>query len=287
MYPCVLRHIRLAPSGFKDEFSHTYLYIGVPIGLRACYSPLISVDSPPESRAWYNKAFFSIRPQDNLFRGGAALSLAQKLEEFLLTEGENPNEWGYCYFLTLPSANGQSFNPLSFYYLYTPEKKLGAMIIQLDTSYVTRRLWFARNCREEGSKSGPFTFRCKFEKDLQISPFMPVSGANYVIDSSDPLASPNNHANLLINLRNGNESFMLGRVTTISEPLVVEEASFGSRLLFLAKWWYIPTGGFIAFRILREAARIYLKQPKENLNIQTRTEQSTTSIARYASKSEM
>ena len=85
MYPCVLRHIRLA-GGFKDDFAHTYLYIGVPLGLRTCYPPLLSVDSPPESRPWYNKAFFSIRPQDQFLRGGAGLSLVQKLHEFLLLE---------------------------------------------------------------------------------------------------------------------------------------------------------------------------------------------------------
>lgn len=85
MYPCVLRHIRLA-GGFKDDFAHTYLYIGVPLGLRECYSPLLSVDSPPDSRPWYNKAFFSIRPEDQFLRGGASLSLSQKLKEFLLLD---------------------------------------------------------------------------------------------------------------------------------------------------------------------------------------------------------
>lgn len=85
MYPCVLRHIRLA-GGFKDDFAHSYLYIGVPLGLRECYSPLLSVDSPPDSRPWYNKAFFSIRPEDQFLRGGASLSISQKLKEFLLLD---------------------------------------------------------------------------------------------------------------------------------------------------------------------------------------------------------
>lgn len=160
------------------------------------------------------------------------------------------------------------------------------MIVQLDTSYVTRRLWFARNCREPGTNKGPFTFRCKFEKDLQISPFTPVAGASYVIDSSDPLANPEGGANLLINLKKGDTSIMLGRVTTTSKPLDIASASYASRLLFLAKWWYIPTGGFVAFRILKEAARIYLTQPTENLDIQTRTEQIKTSIAKHSRISE-
>lgn len=85
LYPCVLRHIRLS-GGFKDDFAHTYLYIGVPLGIRECYPPLLSVDSPPESRPWYRKAFFSMRPQDQFLRGGAGLSITQKLHEFLILE---------------------------------------------------------------------------------------------------------------------------------------------------------------------------------------------------------
>lgn len=75
MFPCILRHIRR--KAFKDDFQHKYLYIGVPVGLHADYAPLISVDYP----SW--RSAFSIRPQDQLIRGGIHLTLAQKLREFL------------------------------------------------------------------------------------------------------------------------------------------------------------------------------------------------------------
>lgn len=160
------------------------------------------------------------------------------------------------------------------------------MIIQLDTSYITRRLWFARNIRESGASNGPYTFRCTFDKDLQVSPFTPVSGVNYIIDSSDPLSRPDRHVFLSVNMRKGNAPIMVARVASTAEPLEVASASFVSRLLFLAKWWYIPTRSCVRFRILSKALKIYLKQPREALQIQTRREQIKTSIAQPARISE-
>lgn len=86
MFPCDLRHLRR--SGFKDDYHHSYLYAGYPVGLSASYGPLITVEPPvrpgyllPLKRAW-----FSIRPEDHGFNGGANRSMTQKLEEFLLSE---------------------------------------------------------------------------------------------------------------------------------------------------------------------------------------------------------
>jgi hypothetical protein len=86
MFPCDLRHLRR--SGFKDKYHHSYLYVGYPVGLRACYSPLITVEPPfrPGFLLPIKKAWFSIRPEDHAFNGGANLSMTQKLGEFLLSE---------------------------------------------------------------------------------------------------------------------------------------------------------------------------------------------------------
>lgn len=86
LFPCDLRHLRR--SGFKDNYHHSYLYAGYPVGLRACYSPLITVEPPFRSGFLLpiKKAWFSIRPEDHAFNGDANLSMTQKLEEFLLSE---------------------------------------------------------------------------------------------------------------------------------------------------------------------------------------------------------
>lgn len=86
MFPCDLRHLRR--SGFKDDYHHSYLYAGYPVGLSASYSPLITVE--PQTRAGsmlpIKRAWFSIRPEDHAFNGGANWTMTQKLEEFLLSE---------------------------------------------------------------------------------------------------------------------------------------------------------------------------------------------------------
>lgn len=93
MFPCDLRHLRR--SGFKDNYHHSYLYVGYPVGLRACYSPLITVEPPfrPGFLLPIKKAWFSIRPEDHAFNGGANLSMTEKLEEFLLSEVRLWRKW--------------------------------------------------------------------------------------------------------------------------------------------------------------------------------------------------
>ena len=86
MFPCDLRHLR--QSGFRNKFHHSYLYVGYPVGLSACYSPLISVEPQIRPASWLpiNKAWFSVRPEHHGFNGGADRSMTQKLEEFLSTK---------------------------------------------------------------------------------------------------------------------------------------------------------------------------------------------------------
>lgn len=86
LFPCDLRHKRIGP--FQDAFRHGYLYCGIPVGLHACYSPILCVDQPTDTtRKWpFRKAWFNMRAEDHAIRGGAHLTMAQKLREFLLSE---------------------------------------------------------------------------------------------------------------------------------------------------------------------------------------------------------
>ncbi|KAJ6118896.1 hypothetical protein N7471_013516 [Penicillium samsonianum] len=285
MFPCDLRHLRR--SGFKDNYHHSYLYVGYPVGLRACYSPLITVEPPyrPGFLLPIKKAWFSIRPEDHAFNGGANLSMTQKLEEFLLSEGEDPAEWPYAYLLTPPSVTWQLNNPLSFWYLYNTRRELTAMIVQLQTSYGERRLWLTRNCRMEAPRNGPYCFKGKFDKDLQVSPFTPIA-ASYVIDSSDPCAAPLDKLKIMVTLKKGRETVVNAVVNSTCPPLDAVSASLGSSLLFLVKWWWVPMCSVVVFRILFKAAKIYLTHNEKELNIQTRAEPTTNAIAKSARLSE-
>lgn len=86
LFPCDLRHLRR--SSFKDDYHHSYLYVGTPVGSNSVYSPLVNVEPQryPRSFLPMRKAWFSVRPEDHGFNGGKNLSMNQKLKEFLLSE---------------------------------------------------------------------------------------------------------------------------------------------------------------------------------------------------------
>ncbi|KAJ6127768.1 hypothetical protein N7471_008985 [Penicillium samsonianum] len=285
LFPCDLRHLRR--SGFKDDYHHSYLYVGYPVGLRASYSPLVTVEPPfrPRSLLPVKTAWFGIRPEDHAFNGDVNLSMTQKLEEFLLSEGEDPTEWPYAYILAPRSVTWQLNNPLSFWYLYNNRKELTAMIVQLQTSYGERRLWLTRNCRAGVPGNGPYFFQGKFDKDLQVSPFTPIT-ASYIIDSSDPCAALLEKFKLMVTLKRGRETVINAVVNSTGPPLDAATASLGSSLLFLAKWWWVPMCSVVVFRILFKAAKIYLTHNEREPNIQTRAEPITTAIAKSARLSE-
>jgi hypothetical protein len=85
LFPCNLRHRRITP--FKDSFRHSYLYVGMPVGLHATYSPIISVDQPQGSRSkWpFREEWFNLKAEDHAIRGGAHMTMSQKMTEYLLS----------------------------------------------------------------------------------------------------------------------------------------------------------------------------------------------------------
>ena len=289
MFPCTLRHIRR--KAFKDDFQHKYLYIGVPIGLHADYAPLISIDSP----SWCS--VFSIRPQDQLIRGGIHLTLSQKLKEYIveqvkmksiltthgltLTQGEDPAQWSYAYFLTSPTVFGLSNNPLSYWYLYDADKRLDAVVMQLDTSYGERRLWLRRNCREKPDNKGPFCFRADCNKDLQVSPFMPSEDTGFVLDTSDPCASKNGSIHLMITSTYGKKTLMVTTVTPDGVPLEIPSSSLSARIAWTWRWWLVCTPAGVVWRILSNAYRISLFN-HEKIKVGTRVEPLKTVTAKHA-----
>lgn len=159
------------------------------------------------------------------------------------------------------------------------------MIVQLQTSYGERRLWLTKNCQENSSGVGPYCFKGKFEKDLQVSPFTHLT-ASYVIKSSDPCAAPLDQLKIMVTLKKGDETIIHAIVNSTDPPLDAATASPSSSLLFLFKWWWVPMCAVVVFRILSKAARIYLTHNDEELNIQTRAEPIKTAIAKPARVSE-
>jgi len=101
LFPCDLRHKRIGP--FRDAFRQAYLYCGIPVGLHACYSPILCVDQPTDtSSKWpFRKAWFSMRAENRAIRGGAHMTMAQKLREFLLFEVGSHSTFSYLIYCIL------------------------------------------------------------------------------------------------------------------------------------------------------------------------------------------
>jgi DUF1365 family protein len=159
------------------------------------------------------------------------------------------------------------------------------MIVQLQTSYGERRLWLTRNCRKNASRSSPYCFQGKFDKDLQVSPFTPLS-SSYVIDSTDPCAVPLDKLKIMVTLKHGRTTIMHAVVNSTGPPLDASTASLGASVFFLIKWWWVPMCAVVVFRILSKAAKIYLTHRDDELNIQTRPEPVQTAISKSARLSE-
>jgi DUF1365 family protein len=170
--------------------------------------------------------------------------------------------------ITVPSVNGQVDNPLGFWYLYTVDQELTAIIAELNTSYGERRMWLVRQALPPNPgfvkpRSGPYTFKGHFGKDIHISPFMPSAGGGYTIDTCDPCATPSRQIDILVTLKKAEGGpLLVTRVTSSAPGLDVSVASMWEKISFLARWWYVPTTTVMTYRILYQAARIYLKAPR-------------------------
>ncbi len=201
-------------------------------------------------------------------------------------QGADPNEWPYAYLLAVPCVNGQVDNPLGFWYLYNADKKLTAIIPELNTSYGERRMWLVRqelsptSTSSKENKKSPYSFRGRFTKDIHVSPFMPPSGW-YTVDTSDPCAPLKpGQLDILVTLTSPEgKPLMVTRVTSSQPGLDVPRASMLEKISFLARWWYVATCTVMTYRILSEAARIYFMK---SARYWTRREPEKTALGKSA-----
>jgi hypothetical protein len=163
--------------------------------------------------------------------------------------------------ITVPSVNGHLNNPLGFWLLYDAKRVLTAVIPELNTSFDERRTWLVRRADDSPpASSKSWNFKGHFLKDLHVSPFNPSTGGSYTVDVMDPLSSENSQLAILITLKRADgKVLMLGRIETQGTPLDASEASMFSKLLFLARWWWVALGTTTYGRILTEAGKIYFR----------------------------
>jgi DUF1365 family protein len=285
--PCRTTHARLFPK--THSFFYSYLYAGIPIGRKDYFNTLPSADTIPLNSANGNlktcKAWFSVEGNDHLQRGSFTANLLQKLQCYLRSQGIAHQLYPFVYLVTAPRFLGFSFNPVSFWYLYSEQKRLTAMILEVNNTFDERRMYFLerRHAPDKQASAETDIFTHFWEKDFHVSPFNDREG-NYSLKACDPFA-PNmcgdGYIDNTITLSSSDgRPKVVARVFSTQRPILASKADGIQALRFVCGWWWV---GFMTnVRILSEARKLWMK----NLQLFYRPEVMRSSIGRKATEEE-
>jgi len=291
--PCRTTHSRMFPK--KHSFSYSYLFVGIPVGWSGCAGSLLSADGT-KKRGW-----FHVDPTDFLARGDGHLGLRGKLDMYLESQDVNPADLPFAYLVTAPQFGGYSFNPVSFWYLYSAQKQLKAMILEVNNTFDERRMYFLKaaaivddekdQLQDAGDedaldddKATRTIFTNQWKKDFHVSPFNSRDGS-YKLIAHDPtpfdISSVLNVNNTILLLSSQNHKKLVARVFSTGQAVDPTEVTALQGAALIMRWGWV---GFVTFpRIIREAWKLYFKK---SLIVFFRPEVSQGSISRHATQSE-
>ncbi|MCJ1469592.1 hypothetical protein MMC07_008227 [Pseudocyphellaria aurata] len=283
----------------KHSFSYSYLFVGIPVGWHGSLGSLLSADlegchtetekikpSQLQRRSW-----FHVEAADYLERGHHDLGLKGKLDVYLKSQNEDPEDYAHAYLITAPKFLGYSFNPVSFWYLYSEHKELKAMILEVNNTFDERRMYFLKCIADEGinkqrvipidkfedgacdspeetasaevyrTSQSPAKFATKWAKDFHVSPFNSRKGS-YSLNAYDPFfpeLSGSGIVNNTVTLSSSKDHVKLvARIFSTQDA--IDPCSLGGfeRLRFVVAWWWV---GFVTFpRIVREAGKLFFRR---------------------------
>ncbi|OTB06939.1 hypothetical protein M426DRAFT_318313 [Hypoxylon sp. CI-4A] len=295
LFPCQTTHTRFFPK--KHSFSYSYLLVGVPIGWTGAAGGMIaSHEHASGADGWYR-----VNAADYLERGNGHLGLRGKLDAFLESQGVDASRYPYAYLATAAKFLGYHFNPVSFWYLYSTEKRLTAMILEVNNTFDERHMYLLTTDEQtksiealgdepnEGTvpvfdldKSKPF--KNTWQKDFHVSPFNSRKGA-YSLTAHDPLLPSMEGQGLInntINLTSSkNHAKLVARIFSLGDAIDPTQMSFIQKISFLTSWWWVS---FVTFpRILKEATLLFFQR---GLHVWFRPEPLKSSIGRHADETE-
>ncbi|KAI1850716.1 hypothetical protein JX266_003998 [Neoarthrinium moseri] len=297
LFPCRTTHTRLFPK--KHSFTYSYLMVGVPVGWEGSAGGMISTASRDvASTGWYQ-----IHAADYLERGNGHLGLRGKLDDYLKSQGADPSCYPYAYLVTAAKFLGYHFNPISFWYLYSAERDMTAMVLEVNNTFGERRMYFLTSSDaaeriikgpsvpdtgglEDKTRRGPAssTLRQAWPKDFHVSPFNSRKGG-YSLVARDPFAPMLEGVGRINNTINMSSSKSHPKLTAriFSEGDAIDPLSMGmwQKLKFLTAWWWV---GFVTFpRIVKEAGVLFFKR---KLHVWYRPEPLRQSMGRLADETE-
>jgi DUF1365 family protein len=280
LIPCKTTHRRFFPE--KHSFSYSYLTVGVPVGYKGSANGMIEIDeqssSPSGSKSTFAKlltqSWYRIQVSDHLERGHNELDLRGKLDRYLQSEviipaisssfstdtnkGVTPTDFPYVYLVTAARFAGYNFNPVSLWYLYSSNKTLSGIVLEVNNTFDERRPYLVlRDFTAESSGMIPVRrSRVKGSrvKDFHVSPFSSRKGY-YSVLANDPLGVGMNgccgiDVTITLNSSKGTPKLV---ARLFSEGQAVNPIALSSlyKVTFLASWFWV---GFATVpRIFKEA----------------------------------
>lgn len=179
----------------------------------------------------------------------------------------DPSDYPYAFLTTAPRFLGYHFNPVSFWYLYSSEKVLSAIVLDVNNTFDERRTYFVLR----DSSGGPHAalassdtrqrIRGSWAKDFHMSPFNSRKGT-YSILARDPLGpglEGFRGLDITVNLESsaGHAKFY---ARLFSEGAAVDPSTMSAihTVRFLLGWGWV---GFATFpRIITQAAVLFFRR---------------------------
>ncbi|KAK1593177.1 uncharacterized protein LY79DRAFT_190221 [Colletotrichum navitas] len=315
LIPCTTTHRRTFPE--KHAFEYSYLVVGIPVGWRGTYAGMVS--SGVRAPSWTSlfsvspqpgKGWFDIDPADYLDRGNGHLGLRGKLDAYLESQGADPAQYPGAYLVTAARFMGYHFNPVSFWYLYSKDKELTAMILEVNNTFGERRMYLlttdalpseqrlkrgddtgegvsepdSTGDQESDGKRPTVRMTKQWPKDFHVSPFNSRKGA-YSLSATDFFGPGARGACTLdntITLKSSKDHpKIVARLFNSGPAIDPGSMSALQKLAFLCRWWWV---GFLTFpRIVKEAGVLFFGR---RLHVWYRPEPLKESVGRRADATE-
>mgnify|MGYP005989744171 CR=1 FL=1 len=209
----------------------------------------------------------------------------------------DPTEFPHAILVTSPRFFGYAFNPASFWYLYSPEKVLAALVIEVNNTFGEMRPYLIFNetapvTNKDDSTNGSLSdthngqtkLNAKWPKDFHVSPFNSRKG-RYSINTEDPMAPDMKHflnVNITASLSSSkSHAKLVAKLFGDGPPIPISSMSLLHKIAFVAKWTWIPFATFP--QILYEASRLYFSR---SLHVWERPEPLAGTVSRKASPEE-
>ncbi|KAI1742694.1 hypothetical protein F4680DRAFT_457206 [Xylaria scruposa] len=259
LFPCRITSTTLFPK--KGSSKYSALLVGVPVGWKGVADGLISVDCQISGfKPWHK-----VDAVDYLMPGPAYLGLRDKLDGFLTSQGIEASRYPFAYLVTTTSSRGCGRNPISFWYLYSVDKQLTAIIVEISNVSDKKQLHVLfrddRNIEDIDHNScdislGFVSHGEDSQKDIHEYSFISRDRVCSLV-ANDPLA-PNmkgtGPVNNNVSLMSSDAKF-LARIMITGETIDTMRLSLKQRLLFTIRWRWSKITAFPS--IAKQAATVF------------------------------